>query len=286
MILLQSIQDFQSLNPEPHGKPRVLVPTMGALHLGHCSLIAQAREVAGSEGSVIVSIFVNPTQFDRPEDLECYPSTLEADLELCKEYGADYVFAPQANEMYFPDASISLTEKSLSARLCGRTRPGHFDGVCLVVNKLFNITRATHAIFGEKDFQQLAIIKRMVKDLNMNVEVIGGATVREDSGLAMSSRNLNLSKEHAEQAPAIRQEFLKAQDHFSSGEATPEALIDSVRHSLKSLPCEPRIDYLEIVDTDGLQPVTTKEELYEKPSAMAIAIFFGEVRLIDHIHFH
>jgi len=281
MYLLDSTED---LAQRDFPYPRILVPTMGALHAGHCSLIKLARSHAGSKGSVIVSIFVNPAQFDREEDLTSYPQTLEADLELCEQHGADCVFVPKSEEIYHPDHSISLLEKSLSQTLCGRTRPGHFDGVCLIVNKLFNITKASHAVFGEKDFQQLAIIRRMARDLNMGVKIIPGATVREPSGLAMSSRNLLLTEDNKKYAPVLYQSLLTALDMFKAGETSPQKLLNATRKHIKSVPMKPQIDYLELVDAESLAPLTTLHSMEKNHAAIAAAVFFGEIRLIDHIH--
>ncbi len=254
---------------------------MGALHRGHASLVKKAREIAGSEGTVIVSIFVNPTQFDRTEDLDCYPSTWQSDLQICDKSEADIIFAPAADVMYVPNHSISISETSLSSGLCGKTRPGHFDGVCLVVNKLFNITRATHALFGEKDFQQFAIIQRMVRDLNMPIEIIPCETIREASGLAMSSRNLLLTEPHREHAPQVYSALQQARQLVLDGETSAAKVIEATRQRLESLPNQPQIDYLELVDAHSLQPIT---DLAGTNAVLAIAIFFGEVRLIDHIH--
>lgn len=192
-------------------KPLVLVPTMGALHEGHLSLIRRARELAGPTGTVVVSIFVNPIQFDRASDLEGYPRPMEADLAVCEVEGVDVVFTPEVSSMYFPDRSITVLEQSLSQTLCGATRPGHFDGVCTVVLKLFLLSGCEIAVFGEKDYQQLAIIRRMVRDLNVPVEIVGGPTVREADGLAMSSRNVKLTAEQRADAPADSQGFAESQ---------------------------------------------------------------------------
>lgn len=278
MKLLRTIAELQTLSKVQY--PTVLVPTMGALHSGHASLIDISKQIAGPKGLVIVSIFVNPTQFDRKEDLTSYPDTLSADLDLCEQHSADVVFAPSSDEIYFPNRSISITETSLSKTLCGLTRPGHFDGVGLVCTKLFNLTRATHAVFGEKDFQQLAIIRRLVRDLNIPIDIVSAATVREKSGLALSSRNLNLSPECKTHAPVVYAALKMAKQSALLGESCSAKLIQQVVCTLQSLPVETHIDYLEIVDTDTLSPLSNIND--GKP-LMAIAIFFDKVRLIDNI---
>ena len=256
--------------------PRILVPTMGALHAGHLALITHAREIAGPHGQVAVSIFVNPIQFDRPEDFDHYPRTLESDLDQCRDTGADLVFAPNANTMYPPDHSTQVLESSLSKNLCGRTRPGHFDGVCTVVLKLFNLIQPTAAIFGEKDFQQLAIIRRMGRDLNLPVEIISHPTLREPDGLAMSSRNARLTRDQRADAPRIRRALLAAAEKAATNRSTHD-ILQTARDHLESPALT--IDYLEIVDAETLQPTTTLTH----PSILAAAVFYDKVRLIDHI---
>ena len=251
----------------------VLVPTMGALHPGHASLISLARERAGADGTVIVSIFVNPIQFDRGSDLASYPRPLEADLRICADLGADVVFLPDAAEMYYPDRSVTVIESSLSTHLCGASRPGHFDGVCTVVLKLFNLTRCDAAVFGEKDFQQLAIIRRMIRDLDLEVEIIPHATVREDDGLAMSSRNVRLTPEQRADAPRIRRALVEA-----AGKGSPAEIISAAIGIIAASP-HTRIDYLAVVDAETLLPA----EALSSPSVLACAVFYGDVRLIDHI---
>ena len=259
-----------------------LVPTMGALHAGHFELIKRAKELAtehGQNAKVVVSIFVNPIQFDRVSDLDSYPQPIESDLEHCEKLGVDYVFTPDSKDLYPADHSIKISETSLSSLLCGATRPGHFDGVCTVIAKLFNIFRPVAAIFGEKDYQQLAIIRRLVRDLDFRTEVIGHPTVRESSGLAMSSRNLRLSEESASQAPAIRSAMLEAQQLFEKGINSADRLLARVRlHLDKNAPIS-KIDYLECVCAETLEVI---KEL-DKPAVIALASFFGEVRLIDNI---
>ena len=257
---------------------RALVPTMGALHEGHLALIRRAREAAGPDGTVAVSIFVNPMQFDRPGDLAAYPKPLADDLAKCKAAGVDLVFAPEAGAMYFPDRSITVTESLLSTHLCGATRPGHFDGVCTVVLKLFNLFQADAAVFGEKDVQQLAILRRMVRDLDVPVEIIGHPTVREPDGLAMSSRNIRLTPEHRADAPRIRRALEGARSLLPVGERAAAPFIAAARKHLEDSPFL-RIDYLELVDAETLQPVGH----IKRPAVLATAVFYGDVRLIDHV---
>jgi pantoate--beta-alanine ligase len=253
--------------------PRVLVPTMGALHQGHLELIKMARDHAGPDGMVIVSIFVNPIQFDRASDLAAYPRPLEEDLAKCRDAGVDLVFAPEAGSMYFADRSITVTESLLSKSLCGATRPGHFDGVCTVVLKLFLLTACNSAVFGEKDFQQLAIIRRMVRDLDVPVEIIECPTIREPDGLAMSSRNVRLTESQRADASRIQRSLAVA-----ASQRNVTDILDSARREISASP-HARIDYLELVDVDSLQPVTD----LSRPAVLAAAVFYGEVRLIDHV---
>lgn len=259
--------------------PLLLVPTMGALHEGHLALIRQARKLAGEKGTVIVSIFVNPTQFDKKEDLINYPQTLESDLKKCQAEGVDLVFTPSAENMYQSGHSICVSESSLSNQLCGAARPGHFDGVCTVVLKLFNIIQPSTALFGKKDYQQLAIIRRMVRDLNIPVSIDGLETVRENSGLALSSRNARLSKEQHADASRIRQALLTAKKAFDHGEASAQKLLTRIQSDLEKSPENIRIDYLELLDADSLQPLDN----ITRPAVIATAVFYGDVRLIDNI---
>ncbi|MES2922479.1 MAG: pantoate--beta-alanine ligase [Verrucomicrobiota bacterium] len=254
-------------------RPLVLVPTMGAFHAGHLSLMHRAREIAGPGGTVIVSIFVNPIQFDRAADLAAYPRPMESDLADCEAAGVDVAFAPAADSMYFPDRSVTVTETLLSRDLCGATRPGHFDGVCTVVLKLFLLTGCDVAIFGEKDFQQLAVIRRMVRDLDVPVGIVSCPTVREPDGLAMSSRNTRLTPAQRADAPRIRQALLAAVTLTS-----PQAILASARAAIEASPLA-RIDYMSLVDAETLQAVTN----LDCPAVLATAVFYGDVRLIDHI---
>lgn len=259
--------------------PVVLVPTMGALHAGHTTLVEEARKLAGSEGGVIASVFVNPLQFGPNEDFQAYPRELESDAAKCEAAGADVVFAPPVAEVYSQDRSIQVFETSLSKRLCGASRPGHFDGVCTVVAKLFNLVQPTDAVFGKKDYQQLAIIRRLVRDLNFPVRVHGVDTVREADGLAMSSRNRYLTKEERAQAPAIRAALLKMRTARQSGETSAEKLIALGTEHLQANAPSGRIDYLEVVDRHTMQPLDPVNE----DGLIAAAMFFGKARLIDNI---
>lgn len=269
--------EFRQLSAAASG-PRVLVPTMGALHAGHLALVAKAREIAGPDGTVMVSIFVNPIQFDRQSDLAAYPKPLETDLAACRAAGVDLAFVPEPEMMYHADRSVKVTESSLSKTLCGAARPGHFDGVCTVVLKLFLLSGCSHAVFGEKDFQQLAIIRRMVRDLDVPVEIIPHPTLRESDGLAMSSRNVRLDPAQRADAPRLRRALVAAREAFRNGERGAEALIGIARREIEASPLT-RIDYLSLVDAESLQPV----DRVDASAALATAVFYGDVRLIDHI---
>jgi pantoate--beta-alanine ligase len=252
---------------------RVLVPTMGALHRGHLELVSRARQAAGPDGTVVVSIFVNPIQFDRAADLESYPRPMESDLAKCQAAGVDVVFAPNADAMYFADRSVTVTESLLSRGLCGAKRPGHFDGVCTVVLKLSLLTGCHAAVFCEKDFQQLAIIRRMVRDLDVPVEILECPTVRESDGLAMSSRNGRLTAEQRADAPRIHRALIAAARLRGKG-----AILAAARSEIEASHLA-RIDYLSLVDAETLQPAKRSE----RPAVLATAVFYGDVRLIDHV---
>ena len=255
------------------GGRRVLVPTMGALHRGHLELIKLARQTAGPDGTVVVSIFVNPIQFDRAADLAAYPRPMESDLAKCIAEGVDVVFAPDPESMYCSDRSVTVTENLLSKTLCGAVRPGHFDGVCTVVLKLLLLCACDAAVFGEKDFQQLAVIRRMVRDLDVPVEIIECPTVREDDGLAMSSRNVRLTPEQRADAPRIHRALVVA-----AMLRDPAKILSTARSAIEESSMT-QIDYLMLVDAETLQPVT----ILERPVALATAVFYGDVRLIDHV---
>lgn len=266
---LAELASFRTRAPSPV----VLVPTMGALHTGHAALIDAARSRAGQGGTVIVSIFVNPTQFAAHEDLDKYPRPFEADLARCHAHRADAVFAPPVSEMYPPGDSTFVEETVLSRGLCGARRPGHFRGVCTVVAKLFHLTRPDAALFGEKDFQQLAVIRRMARDLFPGLEIIGCPTVREPDGLALSSRNRYLAPEERQRAAAFPAALRRAAENSSPREAiaTATALITQGTGSVP--------EYVEVVDAETLEPLQT----LDRPAVLAAAVKIGETRLIDNV---
>lgn len=251
------------------------VPTMGYLHEGHTSLIELAARHAEQ---VVVTIFVNPTQFGANEDLDRYPRDLEGDLAKCAAHGATAVFLPQAGDMYAPDASTWVNETTLSNGLCGQNRPGHFRGVTTIVCKLFWTVLPDVAVFGEKDAQQLRVIERMVRDLNIPVEIIRGPIVREADGLAMSSRNAYLSTENRQRALALSRALHAAQSAFAQGERCAETLARQVR-SLIAAGVD-LVDYVEVVDDATLVPVAGR---ISRPVLIAVAARLGETRLIDNV---
>jgi pantoate--beta-alanine ligase len=253
--------------------PVVLVPTMGALHKGHAALIDAARTRAGKSGTVIVSIFVNPTQFGPHEDLEKYPRTLEADRDLCDRHGADAIFAPAAEEMYPPGDTTFVEQTALSGGLCGANRPGHFRGVCTVVAKLFHLLRPDAAIFGEKDYQQLAVIRRMTRDLFFGLEIIGHPTVREADGLALSSRNRYLNPEER-----ARARYFPAALQAAARENSPAQIIASATNLITQGTGTPP-EYVAVVDAENLEPLENRD----RPAVLAAAVKIGETRLIDNV---
>lgn len=251
-----------------------LVPTMGALHEGHLTLLG--RSVADNDVTV-VSIFVNPTQFAPGDDLDEYPRQFEEDVRKCEELGVDIVFAPTATEMYDGDFSTFVEETHLAAGLCGAARPGHFRGVTTVVMKLFNIVRPERAYFGQKDAQQAAVIKRMVRDLDMAVEIVMMPIVREADGLAMSSRNVYLSPDERSQALVLSRALGRAEGLVAAGESNSGTLKEAMREVISTAPLA-RIDYVEIIDDETLEPI---DRITHRALA-ALAVFVGETRLIDN----
>lgn len=257
--------------------PVVLVPTMGALHAGHAALIARARRAAGPKGTVIVSIFVNPTQFGPKEDFSRYPRTLASDREVCAAQGADVIFCPGAGEMYPEDFSTWVHEDRVSGPLCGASRPGHFRGVTTVVLKLFTIVQPTAAVFGLKDFQQCMVLQRMTRDLNLPVRLIFAPTVREPDGLALSSRNRFLTPEERAQAPVLRRALLAAEAAYRKGETSAARLRRILLKTIATASLA-RVDYAEVRDAS-----LAKRQTVGRGSVFALAVFFGKTRLIDNL---
>ena len=259
----------------PAGTAVALVPTMGALHAGHGALIDAARR---DGGVVAVSIFVNPLQFNNQDDLARYPRTLDADMAFCRERGVAIVFAPPATEVYPRPPECSVDVGRLADHLCGPFRPGHFRGVATVVLNLFEMVRPDRAYFGEKDAQQLAIVRRLVADFNLPLSVIGVSTVREADGLAMSSRNRHLNAEERLLAPCLYQMLLQVRERITRGEKRPLSIVraaaDTLPHSDKL-----KLEYLEIVDPETMQPV----EIIGGPVRVAAALWVGATRLIDNL---
>ena len=251
-----------------------LVPTMGYLHEGHASLIKKAVE---DNDRVVTSIFVNPTQFAPTEDLEAYPRDMEKDSKLCETLGVDLIFHPEPEEMYAPDFCTWVDMDVLSKTLCGKSRPIHFRGVCTVVSKLFHIVTPDRAYFGQKDAQQLAIIRRMVRDLNMDIEIVGCPIVREEDGLAKSSRNTYLNEEERKAALILSQSIFLGQKMVQEGETDAAKIKAAMVEKIQSEPLA-RIAYVEIVDGLSMQPVDT----VQSPTLAAIAVYIGKTRLIDN----
>lgn len=253
-----------------------LVPTMGYLHEGHGSLITKARE---QNDKVVVSIFVNPMQFGPTEDLESYPRDLEKDSAFCESLGADLIFHPEPEEMYHKGFSSYVDMSVLTEELCGLSRPVHFRGVCTVVSKLFHIVTPDRAYFGEKDAQQLAVIRHMVDDLNMDIEIVGCPIVREADGLAKSSRNTYLSKEERTAALVLHRSLEKAQEMIDAGEKSAKVIIGEMTKLIEAEPLA-KIDYIKMVDALTMQQIPT----IDRPMLLAMAVYIGKTRLIDNLH--
>jgi pantoate--beta-alanine ligase len=251
------------------------VPTMGALHAGHAALLEAAR---GNNDFVVVSIFVNPLQFDSKDDLDNYPRTMGADLALCDRYGADLIFAPPASEIYKREQLTFVDSPALSANLCGAHRPGHFRGVATVVLKLFNIVQPDRAYLGQKDAQQLAIIRRMVEDLNLPVAIMPVPTVREADGLALSSRNKHLTAGQRKVAPVLSRALLAALEAIEKGERSSAAIREHAMQLFTEVPAA-RLEYFEIADPETLESV----EVVAGPVLIAGATWLGSTRLIDNV---
>ena len=273
MKIIRTIKELSILEKS---KPVILVPTMGALHDGHRKLIKEGKSLSSNSGTLVVSIYVNPIQFNNEEDLENYPRTFNEDSKVCEEEGVDIIFLPTDSEMYPDQPLTKVTENTLSKELCGLKRPGHFDGVCTVVTKLFNIIKPHTAVFGKKDYQQLSIIKQLVNDLNYAIEILPVETHREPNGLAMSSRNHHLNLEEKEKAGTI----YKALCAMAESEKTVSQEIIALGRSIIEKESQTiKIEYIEIVDRTRLD----KLDIIDKPALAAIAVIVGKTRLIDNI---
>ncbi len=278
MELIRRVSLMREISREKRGRGKkiALVPTMGALHDGHLSLVRRARDLADI---VVVSIFVNPSQFGPREDYERYPRDLARDADLCIAEGVDYVFAPEAEDMYPPGFRTWVEVEGLSSVLEGASRPGHFRGVCTVVLKLLNIVRPHFALFGQKDAQQAIIVRRMVRDLNVDVELVVCETVRQPDGLALSSRNAYLSPEDRAAATALHRALERARTLVEDEGETDAARVErEVREVLAGEP-RVRVDYVAVVDEDDLQPV----DRIDRPVLVALAAWLGDTRLIDNV---
>lgn len=256
------------------GKRIALVPTMGYLHEGHLSLVRLAREKADV---VAASIFVNPTQFGPKEDLSRYPRDLEGDLAKLERAGVDAVFTPEPATMYPPGFDTYVVPSELATVLCGASRPGHFKGVCTVVHLLFRMSRCHVGVFGAKDYQQLTILRRMARDLWLDVDVVGGPIVREADGLAMSSRNVYLSANERQDALTLSRALGEMERAFAAGERDAARLVARAREIIAAA-TRTRVDYVEVADAESLKPVTR----LERPVVCALAVFVGNTRLIDN----
>ncbi|MFC1485752.1 pantoate--beta-alanine ligase [Candidatus Latescibacterota bacterium] len=276
VAIVNTCDKMRQLSERARKEGRIVgfVPTMGALHEGHLSLVRIARKRADV---VVVSIYVNPAQFTPGEDFEKYPRMVDEDVRLLGTVGADYVFTPDDAMIYPEGYATYVTVEGLTEGLCARSRPIHFRGVTTVVSKLFNIVRPHLAVFGQKDFQQLAVIRRMTADLNFDIEIIGAPIVREADGLAMSSRNAYLSPEGRVQATAISRSLGEAQNLVNAGETHPDEIIEHVRRVIGEAPLA-EVEYIELVDPDSLIPLT---EVTER-ALLALAVRFGQTRLIDN----
>jgi pantoate--beta-alanine ligase len=275
--LIDTVADVRRLVAERRkaGDSIGLVPTMGALHAGHAHLIERARAECDV---VVVSVFVNPLQFDRQDDLDRYPRTLDADLALCGSIGVDAVFVPDVADMYPSPQICTIDVGRLADHLCGRYRPGHFRGVATVVMKLLQIVQPDVAYFGEKDIQQLAIVRRLARDFNVPVRIVGVPTMREDDGLALSSRNTRLDARERALAPALYAALRQVRDAIDAGVTD---VAEAVGRGVRRIPDDPalRLEYLEVVDPEEMQPVTT----VHAPVVVAGALWVGSTRLIDNI---
>lgn len=276
MNIVKTISEVRNVvkNWRKQGLSVGLVPTMGYLHEGHKSLIERACK---ENDKVVVSVFVNPTQFGPGEDLATYPRDIQRDAALCEDAGAALIFNPEPEEMYFDDFHTYVTMESLSDELCGKTRPIHFRGVCTVVSKLFHIVAPDRAYFGQKDAQQLAIIKRMVRDLNFDIEIVGCPIVREADGLAKSSRNTYLNPEERKAALVLSRAVRLGQELIQKGERNADVIVEKMKQLIEEEPLA-KIDYVQAVDAISIQPVAE----IKGTVLVAMAVYIGKTRLIDN----
>jgi pantoate--beta-alanine ligase len=277
MQVVRQTKEMQKISDRlrEEGKRIGFVPTMGYLHDGHISLVRKAKELSDS---VVVSIFVNPTQFGPGEDFQRYPRDEEGDKAKLEKAGVEFLFIPDAKEMYSPRCQTYVEVTEVSKGLCGDFRPGHFRGVATVVAKLFNIVKPHIAVFGEKDYQQLLVIKRMAEDLNFDIEIIPGTLIREEDGIAMSSRNAYLSPEDRKKATVLNRSLVKAKELFDSGEKKTYNIVQTLKKSIESVEGV-SIQYVEIREAETLERV----EIVSRPAVIVVAAMVGSVRLIDNI---
>lgn len=276
MKVVHTIQEVRNFvkSQRTEGKSIGFVPTMGYLHEGHISLMKRAKE---DNDVVVASIFVNPMQFGPNEDLDSYPRDLDHDAKLCEEVGVSLIFNPEPEEMYAPDFTTFVDMNGVTKELCGKSRPVHFRGVCTVVNKLFNIVTPDRAYFGQKDAQQLAVIKRMVRDLNMDIQIIGCPIVREEDGLAKSSRNTYLSADERKAALVLSRAIRLGEQMTKDGEKDAAKIEKAMRETIEAEPLA-KIDYVSIVDAVSIEPI----EQLQGEILGAIAVYIGKTRLIDN----
>lgn len=277
MKLIKTIKEVKEIVNKWHqeGKTIGLVPTMGFLHEGHKSLMEKS---VSENDHTVVSVFVNPIQFGPKEDLSTYPRDINHDMKLCEEAGVDFIFNPEVSEMYDDTFTSFVDTDVVSKNLCGKTRPIHFRGVCTVVSKLFNIVTPNNAYFGQKDAQQLAVIKRFVKDLNFNVKITGCPIVREADGLAKSSRNTYLSKEERQAALILSKSLNKGHELINNGNTNSKDVIDCIYNNLLTESLVNKIDYVSVVDALSCQDI----DVIKGEVLVAIAVYVGKTRLIDN----
>lgn len=276
-MIIETIETLrEELKPKMNKETVGLVPTMGYLHQGHISLIKKARS---ENDTVVLSIFVNPTQFSPNEDLETYPRDLDKDIKAAYDNGVDYIFTPSAEEMYGKDYSTYVNiEGDITKKLCGKTRPSHFKGVTTIISKLFNIVQPNNAYFGLKDAQQFSVIKKLVKDLNFDVNIVPCPIVRDEDGLALSSRNIYLNEIERKQALVLHQSLNDAKTMYLNGNNNPSELKNYIINKINSKDLA-SIDYVEIVDLETLEDV----DKIDRQSLVALAVKFGNTRLLDNI---